>query len=103
MQRQACLAIIFLAGLAMGFQMTTGELEAQDRGQARSMAISRDGIVAAEAPLAAQAGVAGVGRGGGAAGSAVAADAVLRVVGPQVCGLRGDLVGVRLDADARQR
>ena len=28
MQKQACLAIIFLAGLAMGFQMTTGELEA---------------------------------------------------------------------------
>src|SRR2546425_2205235 len=65
MQKQACLAIIFLAGLAMGFQMTTGELEAQDRGQARSMAISRDGIVAAGSPLAAQAGGAGPARGGG--------------------------------------
>src|SRR5712664_3386661 len=53
MQKQAWPAIIFLAGLAMGFQMTTGELEAQDRGQARSMAISRYGIVAAESPLVA--------------------------------------------------
>src|SRR2546427_7491873 len=69
MQRQACLAIIFLAGLAMGFQMTTGDLEAQDRGQARSMAISRYGIVAAGSPLAAQARVAG-GRGGGGRGRA---------------------------------
>src|SRR3989442_6854077 len=77
MQRQACLAIIFLAGLAMGFQMTTGELEAQDRGQARSMAISRYGIVAAESPLAAQAGVAVLGRGGRAGDGALAANALI--------------------------
>src|SRR3989441_8713474 len=56
MQRQACLAIIFLAGLAMGFPTTTGDLQAQDRGQARSVASSPDGDVAAEAALAAQGG-----------------------------------------------
>src|SRR2546422_4932181 len=75
MQRRAWLAIIFLAGLAMGFQMTTGDLEAQDRGQARSMAISRDGVVAAGAPLAAPAGGGGLGGGGAAGGAGVAGQA----------------------------
>src|SRR5437899_6038693 len=98
MQKQACLAIIFLAGLAMGFQMTTGELEAQDRGQARSMAISRYGIVAAESPLAAQAGVAVLERGGTAADAAVAANAMMGLVAPMSDGIGGDLFALVYDA-----
>src|SRR3989442_1983208 len=97
-QNQACLASIFLAGLAMGFQMTTGELEAQDRGQARSMAISRYGIVAAESPLAAQAGVAVLERGGTAADAAVAANAMMGLVAPMSNGIGGDLFALVYDA-----
>ncbi len=98
MQKQAWLAIIFLAGLAMGFQMTTGDLEAQDRGQARSMAISRYGIVAAESPLAAQAGVAVLERGGTAADAAVAANAMMGLVAPMSDGIGGDLFALVYDA-----
>src|SRR2546422_5458854 len=93
MQKQACLAIIFLAGLAMGFQMTTGELEAQDRGQARSMAISRYGIVAGEAPLAAQAGVGVLGRGGPAVDPAERAQAMECLGAPGCHGVGRGLFG----------
>jgi hypothetical protein len=44
--------------------MATQVIFAQDRGQGRSMVISRGGIVAAESPLAAQAGVRMLERGG---------------------------------------
>src|SRR5260221_1999417 len=52
-----------------------GSANAQDRGQTRSMVVSKNGIVAAESPLAAQVGGGGLRRGrgeGGEAGSAPA-------------------------------
>src|SRR5258708_39567261 len=50
--------------------MATQVIFAQDRGQGRSMVISRGGIVAAESPLEAQGGVGIFGRRGGKGGAA---------------------------------
>src|ERR1700693_1595182 len=51
---KVCVFLGVLCGMAV--LMTGPVSKAQDRSQARSMVISRNGIVAAEAPLAAQAG-----------------------------------------------
>src|SRR5439155_21727857 len=64
------------------------------RWQARSMAISTRGIVAAESPLAAQAGAVGLARGGHAAEAAIAANAVMGVVAPMMNGVGGDLFAI---------
>ena len=59
---------------------------------------SQDGIVATSHPLAAQAGVRVLERGGSAADAAVAAAAVLTVVDPRSTGLGGDLFALYWDA-----
>jgi gamma-glutamyltranspeptidase/glutathione hydrolase len=69
-----------------------------DRGQARSMVITQDGIVAAESPLAAQAGVEMLKRGGNAIDAAIAANAVMGVVAPMSNGIGGDLFVIYYDA-----
>jgi gamma-glutamyltranspeptidase/glutathione hydrolase len=71
---------------------------AQDRAQGRSMVISRYGVVAAESPLAAQAGVQILERGGTAVDAAVAANAVMGVVAPMSNGIGGDLFAIVYDA-----
>jgi gamma-glutamyltranspeptidase/glutathione hydrolase len=95
-------AIILFAALAailsMGLAMTTIDLEAQDRPQARSMAISRYGIVAAESPQAAQAGIKLLESGGNAVDAAIAANAVMGVVAPMSNGIGGDLFAIVYDA-----
>ncbi len=73
-------------------------VEAQDRAQARSMVISRYGIVAAESPLAAQAGVQMLESGGTAVDAAVAANAMMGVVAPMSDGIGGDLFAIVYDA-----
>jgi gamma-glutamyltranspeptidase/glutathione hydrolase len=64
------------------------------RWQARSMALSTRGIVAAENPLAAQAGAVVLARGGHAAEAAIAANAVMGVVAPMMNGVGGDLFAI---------
>jgi gamma-glutamyltranspeptidase/glutathione hydrolase len=76
--------------------------EAQDRGQARSMVISRGGIVAAESPLAAQAGVRILERGGNAVDAAIATNAMMGVVSPMMNGIGGDLFAIVYDAKANK-
>ncbi|PYU28784.1 MAG: gamma-glutamyltransferase, partial [Acidobacteria bacterium] len=71
---------------------------AQDRNQGRSMVISRNGIVAAESPLAAQAGVQILERGGNAVDAAVAANAMMGLVAPMSNGSGGDLFAIVYDA-----
>lgn len=64
---------------------------AQDRTHGRSMTISQSGIVATSQTLASQAGAAVLARGGSAVDAAIAANAVLGVVEPMMCGIGGDL------------
>jgi gamma-glutamyltranspeptidase / glutathione hydrolase len=68
-----------------------------DRTQARSMVITRRGIVATSQTLAAQAGAQILARGGSAADAAIAANAVMGVVEPMSNGMGGDLFAIVRD------
>src|ERR1700722_6591244 len=85
------LALLCLMALA------ASGLGAQDRGQARSMVISKNGIVAAESPLAAQAGVRILESGGNAVDAAIASNAMMGVVEPMMNGLGRDLFRIVYD------
>jgi len=89
----ALLCLMVLAASAAG---------AQDRGQARSMVISKNGIVAAESPLAAQAGVRILESGGNAVDAAIATNAMMGVVEPMMNGIGGDLFAIVYDAKANK-
>src|SRR5437667_12605194 len=65
---------------------------AADRTQARSLVISRSGIVATEHPLASQIGATILAQGGNAVDAAVAANAAMGVVAPMAKGIGGDLL-----------
>jgi gamma-glutamyltranspeptidase/glutathione hydrolase len=82
--------------------MWTGNSQGQDRGQARSMVISQNGIVAAESPLAAQAGVRILEQGGNAVDAAIATNAMMGVVEPMMNGIGGDLFALVYDAKANK-
>jgi gamma-glutamyltranspeptidase/glutathione hydrolase len=68
------------------------------RSQARSMVITREGIVASEQPLASEAGAQILARGGSAADAAIAANAVVGVIEPMMNGMGGDLFVMDWDA-----
>jgi gamma-glutamyltranspeptidase/glutathione hydrolase len=85
------LGMIFLP-LAMMVSAVEGD--AQDRTQNRSMVISRKGVIAAESPLAAQAGANVLAHGGNAVDAAVASNAVMGVVEPMMNGIGGDLFAI---------
>ncbi|HTU01669.1 MAG TPA: gamma-glutamyltransferase [Candidatus Sulfotelmatobacter sp.] len=88
--------------LALGLSCLLVRLGAADREQARSMVISTQGIVAAESPLAAQAGVSALEQGGNAIDAAIAANAVMGVVAPMMDGIGGDLFAIVYDAKSRK-
>jgi len=88
--------------LYLACSMIPGTTPAQDRSQARSMVISQNGIVAAESPLAAQAGARILERGGNAVDAAIATNAMMGVVSPMMNGIGGDLFAIVYDAKANK-
>jgi gamma-glutamyltranspeptidase/glutathione hydrolase len=82
--------------------MPTTIVVAQDRSQMRSMAISQNGIVASESPLASQAGVRILESGGNAVDAAIATNAMMGVVSPMMNGMGGDLFAIVYDAKANK-
>ena len=84
--------------LLLALTVPSTKARAQGRSQARSMVVSRDGIVAAESPLAAQAGATILARGGNAVDAAVATNAVMGVVAPMMNGIGGDLFALVYEA-----
>src|SRR5229473_3205182 len=85
---------------AIAMTIASQSVDAQDRSQGRSMVISRNGVVAAESPLAAQAGVRILERGGNAVDAAIATNAMMGVVEPMMNGIGGDLFAIVYDAKA---
>jgi len=71
---------------------------AQDRSHARSMVVTKFGIVATSHVLASQAGAQILAQGGSAADAAIAANAVLGVTEPMMNGMGGDLFAIYWDA-----
>ena len=66
------------------------------------MEISKNGIAAAESPLAAQAGVQILEHGGNAVDAAIAMNAMMGVVSPMMNGIGGDLFAIVYDAKANK-
>ncbi len=78
--------------------LLTPSLTAQDRSHARSMVITRYGIVATSHVQASAAGAQILAKGGSAIDAAIAANAVLGVTEPMMNGIGGDLFAIYWDA-----
>jgi gamma-glutamyltranspeptidase/glutathione hydrolase len=72
--------------------------KSQDRTQARSMVITRHGIVATEHPIASQIGASVLSQGGNAVDAAIAANAAMGVFAPMANGIGGDLFAIVYEA-----
>src|SRR5258708_38726092 len=93
--------LFFMSSLDLTAQATSPDAlsdHSMDRIQARSQVISRTGIVAAEQPLAAQAGAMILAQGGNAIDAAIATNAVMGLVAPMSNGIGGDLFAIVYDA-----
>jgi gamma-glutamyltranspeptidase / glutathione hydrolase len=84
--------------IALAATVLVATASAQSRSQGRSMVVTRYGIVAAESPLAAQAGAQILAHGGNAIDAIVAANAMMGVVEPMMNGMGGDLFAIVYDA-----
>ncbi len=87
-----------LLKLAIVLVFVTVAVYAQDRSHARSMVITRDGIVATSHVQASVAGAQMLAKGGSAVDAAIAANAVLGVTEPMMNGMGGDLFAIYWDA-----
>ena len=84
---------------AVAFAMArAGMHAAENRTQARSVVITRYGIVATEHPLASQIGARVLADGGNAMDAAIAANAAMGLMGPMANGLGGDMFAIVYEA-----
>lgn len=90
------LSLAFLSDAAFGSAAPAAH--ADDRSQARSVVVSRYGIVASEHPMASQIGAAVLAHGGNAVDAAVAANAAVALFGPMANGIGGDLFAIVYEA-----
>jgi gamma-glutamyltranspeptidase/glutathione hydrolase len=88
----------FATRVVLTVVLLTPAVFAQDRSHARSMVVTRYGIVATSHVQASQAGAQILARGGSAADAAIAANAVLGVTEPMMNGIGGDLFALYWDA-----
>ncbi|MFY9911223.1 MAG: gamma-glutamyltransferase [Candidatus Sulfotelmatobacter sp.] len=84
--------------IAAAVLLLTSFMSARDRSSARSMVITRYGIVATSHVQASEAGAEILRRGGSAVDAAIAANAVLGVTEPMMNGMGGDLFAIYWDA-----
>jgi gamma-glutamyltranspeptidase/glutathione hydrolase len=84
--------------IAAAFLLLTTSMSARDRSNARSMVITRYGIVATSHVQASVAGAKILERGGSAVDAAIAANAVLGVTEPMMNGMGGDLFAIYWEA-----
>jgi gamma-glutamyltranspeptidase/glutathione hydrolase len=93
MRHFVCLAVLFMHSMIVPAQQFSSV-----PGQARSMVVSKFGIVSTPQFLASQAGVHILEQGGNAIDAAIAANAVMGVVQPYVNGIGGDLFMIYYEA-----
>ena len=84
--------------IALALVVLTSSMSARDRSSARSMVVTRYGIVATSHVQASVAGAQILERGGSAVDAAIAANAVLGVTEPMMNGMGGDLFAIYWDA-----
>jgi gamma-glutamyltranspeptidase/glutathione hydrolase len=89
----AFLSLMLITGI-----LVPAQGHGQGRTQARSMVISRHGIVASEHPLASRIGVEMLEHGGNAVDAAVAANAAMGLLAPMANGIGGDLFAIVYEA-----
>ncbi len=77
-------------------------LSAQERWQSRSMILTTQGVAATSQTLASQVAAQILARNGSAVDAAIAANAVLGVVEPMMCGIGGDLFAIHYDAQTEK-
>src|SRR3989442_11827721 len=88
----AAVAFLTVAANTLGAQVV------EDRSQARSMVVTRYGIVAHDPPLASEIGAAILRQGGNAVDAAVAANAAMGFFAPMMNGIGGDLFAIVYEA-----
>src|SRR5271167_4853726 len=84
--------------ITLALVLITSYMSAQDRSSARSMVVTRYGIVATSHVQASVAGSQILARGGSAVDAAIAANAVLGVTEPMMNGMGGDLFAIYWEA-----
>src|SRR5437868_4746749 len=92
------LALLILAACLGAAAPSVRSEELMSWSQGRSMVVSQRGIVAAEQPLASQAGATILAEGASAADAAIATSAVMGVMQPMMNGMGGDLFAIDWNA-----